>query len=62
MFVGDSARKANDMLRSGDPAEAVLAGQTRSQVNADPNRATRPDSVSSGNGGYPDYYVLPFGQ
>ena len=62
VVVGDSDRKANDMLRSGDPAEAVPAGQTLGQVKADPKRAARTDSISSGSG-YPGYeYVLPFGQ
>jgi hypothetical protein len=63
VFVGDSARKANDMPRSGDPAEGVPAGQTRGPVKADPDRATRTDSISPANGGYPGYdYVLPFGE
>ena len=63
VVVGDSGRKANDVLRSGDPAAAVAAGQTRGQVKANPDRATRTDSIPAGNGGYPGYdYVLPFGE
>jgi hypothetical protein len=62
VFLGDSSRKAND-VQSGDPAEAVAAGQKRGEVKADPGRAARTDSMPSGNGGYPGYeYVLPFGQ
>jgi hypothetical protein len=62
VFLGDSSRKANDM-QSGDPAEAVPAGQKRGEVKADPGRAARTDSIVPANGGYPGYdYVLPFGE
>jgi len=62
VFLGDSSPKANDM-QSGNPAEAIPAGQKRGEVKADPSRAARTDSVPPGNGGYPGYeYVLPSGQ